>query len=383
MPVCETLGVTYAEFAIGSMAGSIAGILFSLFMAGKMGRGNMRIWMSVCMLIAAGCELALSFMTAIWQYWVIQFVLMFAFTGCMFLPINTLLARWFVDKKGLATGITYAGAGIGGVILSPVLSQCIAASGWRMTYIYIAIASAVCAVSSSSSFEQARGRRQAPLVKREPNTLTGQAEAKAEEATVTKGMTRAEALQDTFDVVLVALPVLRRHHGGSCGISASDLRCRERRQLRARHDVLQCRHDLRKIPARPGVRCQRRQVRKHTYRRLDCTFAHWSFALSTVGIVFACAGCVAVVIQRVASFVGPLANGQLFGYIAFADCYGVVNISYLLGCMVGPTLTAAIRTVSGSYDLAWIVLLIVTLLIEVGIVFALKLGTNLPAKWHS
>lgn len=71
---------------------------------------------------------------------------MFAFTGCMFLPINTLLARWFVDKKGLATGITYAGAGIGGVILSPVLSQCIAASGWRMTYIYIAIASAVCAV---------------------------------------------------------------------------------------------------------------------------------------------------------------------------------------------------------------------------------------------
>ncbi|MEI3377853.1 MAG: MFS transporter [Coriobacteriales bacterium] len=110
---------TYAELAIGSMFGSFGGILFSLFMAGRLGRGNTRVWMSACMAIAAICEFLLSFMTAIWQYWVLQFLLTFAFTGCMFLPINTLLARWFVDKKGLATGIVYAGAGIGGMILSP------------------------------------------------------------------------------------------------------------------------------------------------------------------------------------------------------------------------------------------------------------------------
>lgn len=384
MPVCETLGVTYAEFALGSMAGSIGGILFSLFMAGKLGRGNMRVWMSACMLIAAACEFALSFMTAIWQYWVIQFVLMFAFTGCMFPPINTLLARWFVDKKGLATGIVYAGAGIGGMILSPVLKTCIEMTGWRMTYVYIAVVTIVCAVLV---FLLIRNKPedvgQTPLVKKEPAAAEGEAAATADGASVTMGLTRAEAIKTPSmwflllcifcggimaAAVTSQLPTFVSENGGDYALVMM---------------VYSFATIFAKFALGPVFDAKGVMFGSTTIVVLTALSLVGLLLFPEFGFVFACIGALLLAFNCVSSFVGPLANGKLFGYIAFADCYGLINIAFLLGCMVGPTLTATIRTVSGSYTLAWIVLIIVTLLIEVGIVFALKLGKNLPEKWHS
>ncbi len=384
MPVSEALGVTYAEFAIGSMTGSIGGILFSLFMAGKLGRGNMRVWMGTCMLIAAICEFGMSFMTAIWQYWMLQFIMMFAFTGCMFLPINTLLARWFVDKKGLATGIVYAGAGVGGMVFSPLLKMCIETVGWRMSYVYIAIATAVFAVIV---FLLIRNKPddvgQTPLVKKEPATAEGEAAQAADEASVTMGLTRAEAIRTPS----MWFMVLVMFCGGIMSAAATSQLPTFVTENMGDYALVMVFYSFGTIFAKfilgPIFDAKGFMFGSTTIVLLSVLSMFGLLLFPEYGIVFACAGALLLAFNCVPSFIGALGNGKLFGYIAFADCYGLLNIAYLLGCMVGPTITATIRTISGSYMLAWIVLIIVTLLIEVGVIFALKLGKNLPAKWHS
>ncbi len=384
MPVCETLSVTYAEFAIGSMFGSFGGILFSLFMAGRLGRGNTRVWMSACMAIAAICEFLLSFMTAIWQYWVLQFLLTFAFTGCMFLPINTLLARWFVDKKGLATGIVYAGAGIGGMILSPVLKTSIEMVGWRMSYVYIAAITVACAVLV---FLLVRNRPedvgQKPLMSEATKHAVDEGGEAAQKATVTKGLTRAEALKTPSlwflllcifcggimaAAVTSQLPTFVSENGGDYALV----------MVLYSFAMIFAKFALGPIFDAKGI-----MFGSTTIVVLTALSLIGFLLFPEFGIVFACIGAVLLAFNCVSSFIGPLANGRLFGYLAFADCYGLINIAFLLGCMVGPTIVATIRTISGSYTLAWLVLLVITMLIEVGIAFAMKLGKNLPEKWHS
>lgn len=384
MPVCAELDVTYAEFALGSFCGSLGGILFSLFMAGRLGKGNIRIWMTVCMLISALCEFALSFMTAIWQYWVLQFVLTFAFTGCMFLPINTLLARWFVDRKGLATGIVYAGAGIGGMLFSPVLSTCIADFGWRMSYVYISIVAVITAVLV---FLLVRNKPedvgQVPLMKPTSDESEKSENASAAEASVAKGMTRSEALKTPSmwflalcifcggimaAAVTTQLPTFVSENGGDYAIV----------MMFYSFATIIAKFVLGPIFDAKGILFGSSTIVVLTLLSLIGFLLY-----PELGFVFACAGAFFLAFNCVSSFIGPLANGKLFGYIAFADNFGILNMAFLLGCMVGPTITATIRTVSGSYMPAWFAMIVVTLLIEVGIVFALRFGKNLSAQWHS
>lgn len=53
--------------------------------------------------------------------------------------INHVLNKWFIDKKGLATGIAYCGSGICLLFMSPILQSIIASAGWRWAYRAIAV----------------------------------------------------------------------------------------------------------------------------------------------------------------------------------------------------------------------------------------------------
>ncbi|SRR5579875_59593 len=48
-------------------------------------------------------------------------------------------ANWFSDRRGLAIGITIAGAGLGGCVLPPLVAHLIALYGWRATMVFIGV----------------------------------------------------------------------------------------------------------------------------------------------------------------------------------------------------------------------------------------------------
>jgi MFS family permease len=86
-------------------------------------------------LMATGFFLA-SRMNTLWQY----YILLGSFLGlgaAMMggLAGSTLLANWFLRRRGTALGISTMAISLSGVVMAPVATQLIAANGWRYTFV--------------------------------------------------------------------------------------------------------------------------------------------------------------------------------------------------------------------------------------------------------
>jgi sugar phosphate permease len=72
------------------------------------------------------------------------YVLYIVFTfGCgaiSLVPISVLLSNWFVEMRGRAIGIAYTGAGLGGLVFTPVAGYLVERFGWRSAYMIAGIA---------------------------------------------------------------------------------------------------------------------------------------------------------------------------------------------------------------------------------------------------
>ncbi len=54
-------------------------------------------------------------------------------------PLMATVSRWFVSKRGLAIGIVAAGIGAGTAVMSPLAAHLVATYGWRLSYIIIGL----------------------------------------------------------------------------------------------------------------------------------------------------------------------------------------------------------------------------------------------------
>lgn len=85
------------------------------------------------------CYLLMSQVNTIWQ-----FQLNYALVGgigmsALIVPVMATVARWFVKRRGLMTGIAQTGTGLGGLIFAPLAGWLILAYGWRSSYIILGI----------------------------------------------------------------------------------------------------------------------------------------------------------------------------------------------------------------------------------------------------
>jgi MFS family permease len=89
--------------------------------------------------MALGLWLA-SHAQALWQILLIYALLFppaLALTGT--LASQTLVARWFRDRRGLAIGISATGTNLGGMVFPFLVAGWLVASGWRDTLVWLAV----------------------------------------------------------------------------------------------------------------------------------------------------------------------------------------------------------------------------------------------------
>lgn len=67
-------------------------------------------------------------------------------TGCTYIASLIIIAEWFDKKRGIATGITMAGSGVGSFVFAPVVGKLIDQFGWRFAMSICACIILQCAV---------------------------------------------------------------------------------------------------------------------------------------------------------------------------------------------------------------------------------------------
>ena len=83
--------------------------------------------------------------------------------GCSYVPVVGAVQRWFLRRRGFASGIAVSGIGVGTLVVPPLASLMIENLGWRETWLILGVFSLVAGVGMSLLIEDdPSGRGLAP-----------------------------------------------------------------------------------------------------------------------------------------------------------------------------------------------------------------------------
>ena len=85
------------------------------------------------------CLLALSAVNSLWQFYLAYGVKAVAHAGIGLVAIGSIVSKWFVKKRGRATGFATTGIGLGGLFLAPLAGFLIPIAGWRSVYLVLGV----------------------------------------------------------------------------------------------------------------------------------------------------------------------------------------------------------------------------------------------------
>ncbi|MEP6884635.1 MAG: MFS transporter [Gammaproteobacteria bacterium] len=73
--------------------------------------------------------------------------------GCSYVPAVAVVQRWFVKRRGFASGLAVSGIGVGTLVMPPLASHLVDALGWRHAYVVLGVLAAVIGVGMAALIE--------------------------------------------------------------------------------------------------------------------------------------------------------------------------------------------------------------------------------------
>jgi MFS family permease len=105
-------------------------------------RFNPRVIVSIYGVLMGLSYFLMSQIDSIWQLY-FYFGILTAFSMSVFVAVLSIVARWFVKRRGLMTGVVISGLGLVSTIGPPVSNWLIATYDWRQAFLILGIASMV------------------------------------------------------------------------------------------------------------------------------------------------------------------------------------------------------------------------------------------------
>ena len=135
-PVCDDLGFSRGAFTLYNTIGGLIGMVAILFYGELYRRYPQHIRKFITLGVIGGvCAFyGYSMATKLWHFYVIAALYGTVSMTLAGISVTTLINNWFVDKRGLATGLAFAGSGVSAAIMTPILTSIVADHGWRMGY---------------------------------------------------------------------------------------------------------------------------------------------------------------------------------------------------------------------------------------------------------
>lgn len=372
-PILQEFGWTRAVTAGAYSLSWLVMGLASIVMGGLNDRFGPRIVMSICGGISGIGFMLMSYISNVWQLYLVYGIIIG--TGIsIWIPLMSTVARWFVKRRTTMSGIVAAGIGIGTLIGAPVANSLISAFDWRSSYIILGSVVLVTIVGS------------AQLLRRDPNqmgqTAYGAAMSQEGISPIDESLSLREAIKTKqfwlilsllfcFGLCFQSIAAHLVPHITDLGITATSAAAT---MATIGGISIVSKVVLGGLGDRIGNRNTLIIAFVLVVLALIWLFPAreiWQFYLFAVIFGFGYGGHIA---QH-----SPLI-GATFGLVSHGLIFSIVGVGMSVGSAIGPVMTGFIFDVTGNYQVAFIV---ITLVSAVGLILTIFLNskiTRLPAK---
>ncbi len=352
-PILAEFGWTRATTAGAfSLAWIVTGLV-SIFLGALNDRLGPRVVLSLCGFFSGLGYFLMSQISSLWQLYIFYGVIIGAGISA-FIPMVSTVARWFVRRRSMMTGIVAAGIGMGALIVPPLANLLIAQYQWRTSYMILGIVVIVVVIVCSQ------------FLKRDP-AQTGQVPYGANEAIETRlnidvapySLKQAIATRQFWMVLamlfcsgfcLYAIQVHLAPHVTDMGVSA--LSAATILGVAGGASIVG-----RAVLGSIGDKIGNRQAYLMGYVLIVIALAWlipsrelWSFYLFAVIFGLAYGNCDTQQSPLIAALFGLTSHGLIFG---------VLSIGYSLGAALGPFVTGYLYDTTGNYLIAFILCAII------------------------
>ena len=349
-PVLNEFGWTRALTSSAASVSMFIEGLLGIVMGGLNDRLGPRAVLTIC-----GCFLGLGYLlmsqiNSVWQLYLFYGVMIGIGMGGIVVPLLSTVAKWFVARRGLMSGIVMAGYGIGSLTFPPIANWLIYSYDWRTSYLVLGGIVLVVIIVAAQFLRHNPGR-----MRQLPYGAGGRAERELgldtegfslREAAGTRQFWLMLALYPCVGFTFATLVVHIVPHATDLGISAATAAA-----ILAVSGGTSIAGNL--VLGSAGDRIGSRQAFIIGFVLLSAAYfwllpatEAWQLYLFVVVAGFACGGCAAQQAPLVAKLFGLRSHGLLFG---------IAGLSHTAGAAIGPFLAGYVFDTTGSYQPAFIV----------------------------
>jgi MFS family permease len=357
VPLQEQFGWSRAAIAAGSSLASLVSGVLSPLVGSWVDRYGPRKLIVIGATLMGLTFALFGLMQSLWHLYAISLVVPIGVSCAAWIPNQTLISSWFNRKSGLAMGIALAGIGFGGLAMAPLGALLIERLGWRLAYVGLSSLVLLLVLPTALAVVRNRPADLGMLPDGDAVDPRGAGAKTSDEAAEGRrtGLELSEALRSRAFWVLSLFNFLRVFGVtaviGHLAAFLSDSGF-ERQTAAGALGLL---------------------VGVSVFGRLGFGFLADRFPrkwIACLGVTVQ--GSVSLLLLSVTSFGAlpaflilfglaqgggavllPLLVGHSFGLRAFGKILGVIMIATTLGGAVGPVLTGWIFDTTGSYDLAF------------------------------
>jgi MFS family permease len=139
-PLAETFGWSRSAISLGfsivagfaSLAAPIVGLFADRF-------GPRKVILCAALLFGSGFLSFVSLSASIWHFYGLYLFTALGGIGLTTIPYATAISRWFVRQRGLALGFMGVGVFVGGMYAPPLVTYVITHWGWRWAYVTLGL----------------------------------------------------------------------------------------------------------------------------------------------------------------------------------------------------------------------------------------------------
>ncbi len=338
-----------------SGAGSIRSLIFGLLaiIVGSLNdRFGPRITMTVCGFFFGLGHLLMSRVNSIGQLYLFYGVIVGVGASALDVVLLSTVARWFVKKRGMISGITKAGTGLGMLIMPLVASRLISAYGWDTAYVVLGSIILIVVIPLAFLLRRDPGEMQLLPDGEEQINAAGLDSAEAgfslREASRTRQLWTICAVYLTIIFCAQTILVHIAPHAVDLGISATDAAI-----------IVSVVGGVsiagRLVMGNAGDRIGNKRAMVICFALLVAALSWLQFARE-LWMLYLFAAVYGFAHGGFFALLSPLIAG-LFGTRSQGTTLGIVLFGGQIGGAIGPLLTGYIFDTRGSYQLAFLILL--------------------------